>query len=177
MAKVEQCFPYLRVRSGFGYTWYLCIFAFSCCVLQSQLGNDTTGARWVSSFHFRSLTADETSYESSPEETSDEMVQKVIYGHGHNQKQKRKTSIWQMWSVSQLYSSSIFLLFSDWLETSPPIISNHVGQCGFSYRAVKFVGGSRIPLELLKCETSRNDSWLEQHVFISWSRLHRLNWF
>lgn len=85
-----------------------------------------------------------------------------------------KKCIWQMWPLSQLYSSSIFYLLSDWLDR---ITYNHAGRCGSSYRAVKFAGGSRIPLELFKCETTTNDSWLEQHGFISSSRLHRLNWF
>lgn len=38
---------------------------------------------------------------------------------------------------------------------------------GFSYQAVKFVGESRIALELFECETSRNDCWLERRSFIS----------
>lgn len=39
----------------------------------------------------------------------------------------------------------------------PSRLCTHAASCVFSYQAVKFVGESRIALELFECESSRND--------------------
>lgn len=169
--EVKQCFPYLRVRSGFGYTLCRYIFAF----LYGTVCSSLISALMPSGKSDRKSDITGNHPQKKPQRKWWRAF-KVMDKPEH--RRQEYFAVTTVSVVIVLCLPPTFWLDGDMSDNN--MLSHHctrAARCGFFSSSCGFVRESGIVIELFKCETSRNEGWWEQHSFISWSRLRRMNWF
>lgn len=168
MAKVEQCFPYLRLWSGFGYTLYLRTFAFWYLTVCSSLKCWCSKGKVSFPAPFQVIDRRSDVIGTIPRGNLRWSDAKGHLRSWTEPKMEERKSILPVRPLFPRRLSSCALIGRELSGSNMPSrLCTRAASCGFSYQAVKFVGESRIALELFECETSRNDCWLERRSFIS----------